>query len=595
MPIKPQAVMDIECYINYFLVKFRRLIDGKTIYFEHPLDEDTIRKVLRKYEVVTFNGNKYDVPMLRLAMTGASLITLKEMSDRIIQYNTSPYELEKDYNLANLPMDHIDLIEVAPAAASKTSLKGYGGRMHCPKLQDLPYEPDRTLSDEEKVETRIYCGNDLEITHMLLDELKPQLDLRRTMSAEYHCDLRSRSDAQIAETVITSELQRLTGIRPSKGGAKEGSFFYQVPPFLEGFSHPVMDLLKTHPFILSSTGFVKMPEELSKTKIRLNGSTYQMGIGGLHSSESAASYEADDRWLLADWDVASYYPAIILNCGLYPESLGPEFLDIFKKIVDERLEAKHSGDKVKAQSLKITVNGTFGKLGSPYSALYAPELMIQVTVTGQLALLMLIFTLEERGVPVISANTDGIVLRCPRGREEAMTRTIQGWEKITGFDMERTDYTSIHSRDVNNYLAITTNGKVKTKGLFSPAGLRKNPQNEICSDAVKNFLKDGVPLEETIRGCTDITKFLTLRKVNGGAIKNGEYIGKIVRWYYAKGERGAIHYKSGNQVPRTVGARPLMQLGDFPQDIDLDWYIREAEDLLAAVGRPVRGQMNLDF
>lgn len=593
MAIKPQAILDIECYINYFLVKFRRLSDGQTIYFEHPLDEETIRKILRKYEIVTFNGWKYDIPMLRLAMSGASLITLKEMSDRIIQYNMSPYQLEQEYNLIKLPLDHIDLIEVAP---SKTSLKGYGGRMHCPKLQDLPYDPQSTLTDEQKVNTRIYCGNDLEITHMLLEKLKPQLDLRRTMSVEYHCDLRSRSDAQIAETVITSELQRLTGIRPSKGIICEGSFFYQPPSFLEGFSHPVMDTLRTCSFIISQTGFVQMPDELSKTKIRLNGSTYQMGIGGLHSSESAASYEADDRWLLVDWDVASYYPAIILNCGLYPESLGPEFLEIFRKIVDERLEAKHSGDKVKAQSLKITVNGTFGKLGSPYSAIYAPELMIQVTVTGQLALLMLIFTLEERGVPVISANTDGIVLRCPRGREEAMIRTIHEWEKITGFNMERTDYTSIHSRDVNNYLAITTNGKVKTKGLFSPAGLRKNPQNEICSDAVKNFLKDGVPLEKTIRGCTDITKFLTLRKVNGGAIKNGEYIGKIIRWYYGTEERGSIHYQnSGNTVPRTKGAVPLMELRDFPSDVDFDWYLREAEDMMAAVGRPVRGQMNLDF
>lgn len=64
-------------------------------------------------------------------------------------------------------------------------------------------------------------------------------------------------------------------------------------------------------------------------------------------------------------------------------------------------------------TFKIVLNGTFGKLGSKYSFLYSPNLMIQVTITGQLALLMLIEALEAAGISVVSANTDGIVSRCP--------------------------------------------------------------------------------------------------------------------------------------------------------------------------------------
>ena len=57
------------------------------------------------------------------------------------------------------------------------------------------------------------------------------------------------------------------------------------------------------------------------------------------------------------------------------------------------------------------LNGTFGKTGSPYSVLFAPEMMIQTTITGQLALLMLIEHLETASISVISANTDGIVIQ----------------------------------------------------------------------------------------------------------------------------------------------------------------------------------------
>lgn len=60
---------------------------------------------------------------------------------------------------------------------------------------------------------------------------------------------------------------------------------------------------------------------------------------------------------------------------------------------------------------KIQINGTFGKTGSPYSVLFAPTMLIQTTITGQLSLLMLIEWHEIYGIPVISANTDGVVIK----------------------------------------------------------------------------------------------------------------------------------------------------------------------------------------
>jgi hypothetical protein len=295
--------------------------------------------------------------------------------------------------------------------------------------------------------------------------------------------------------------------------------------------------------------------------------------------------------MLIDRDVVSYYPNLMINMGISPASFGDHFIDIYTNILNERVAAKKSGDMVTSDTLKITLNGTFGKTSSKYSRLYSPKLMIQTTLTGQLTLLMLIELLEQVGIPVVSANTDGVVFLCPNRHKKKLGKLIDAWEKRTGLETEETQYSGLYSRDVNNYIAITTDGKVKTKGMFAKAGLMKNPQNEICVEAVAAYLKDGTPVEETITECEDFTKFLTVRTVNGGAEKDGEYLGKSVRWYYANGEDDCIYYKkSGNKVPRSFGAKPQMDLPDeFPMDINYDWYIKEAQEMLmgvAAVPRP---------
>jgi hypothetical protein len=106
------------------------------------------------------------------------------------------------------------------------------------------------------------------------------------------------------------------------------------------------------------------------------------------------------------------------------------------------------------------------------------------------------------------------------------------------------------------------------------------------TDAVIAWLKDGTPVERTIRACSDIRRFVTIRRVKGGAEKDGAYLGKAVRWYTAVCEKGTINYRlNGNNVPRSEGAMPCMQLPEeFPLDVDHEWYIREAYATLQDVG-----------
>lgn len=641
--MKPTVILDTECYRNYWLAKFRNVATGTTRSFElcegKTLDIPLMRKVLSQYRVVTFNGNNYDMVTLALALAGKSNADLKKASDLIIKTGLKPWHIEREFNVT-IPknINHIDIIEVAPG---KASLKLYSGRLHCRKMQDLPIEPDADLTEQEIKDTEEYCGNDLQNTESLFHAVSSQIELREKMSGIYGVDLRSKSDAQIAETVIKTKIEQAIGRRLEKPRFDAGDVFkYRKPSWIFFKTKQLQDVLTTicdSLYVLADSGKLILPKEVSESAITIGGSTYKIGIGGLHSTEESQSHYSDENCQLIDSDVDSYYPKLITNQKLYPPHLGEEFLEVYTEILVSRLAAKKAGDKVTDATLKIVLNGSFGKFGSKYSILFAPALLIQTTLTGQLALLMLIETLELNGIPVVSANTDGIVAKCPRAKIPLFNGLIKQWEENTNLTMSKTEYKSLHSANVNNYVAVKQSGGYKAKGAYAPISLMKNPANEICSEAVGKFLADGVPIEKTIRECRDIRKFVTVRSVTGGAIwvqgtlpetkptqkemkrvvtlhgwkvfndvwiKEGmslwlteayascfevtgkTYLGKAIRWYYARGIDSVMQYKlGGNKVPRSDGAKPLMELPDaFPSDVDFGWYINEAYSMLENTG-----------
>ena len=599
--------MDTECLANYWQIGFRSVGTGKVVQFElydgHPLNVRALRTLALNYTIVTFNGAHYDLPMWTLAMAGANCAELKAASDRIINENLKSWQFENVFGVKiSNKIDHIDLIEVAPGQAS---LKLYGGRLHSMRLQDMPLDHDHVVRGPEDRQIILsYNANDLVTTEDLFKTLGPQLALRESMSVEYDQDLRSKSDAQIAEAVIKSKVSTLLGTKVYRPDVPPGTKFRYYPPRFINFQSQIMrnklrEICDSE-FVVAPSGKIIEPPALADSDVQIGAGVYRMGIGGLHSSEECKAHVADADTILVDRDVASYYPAIILNCELYPKHLGKQFLYVYKDIVAKRLLAKRTGNKVAADSLKITINGSFGKLGSKWSALYSPDLLVQTTVTGQLALLMLIEALEIEGIPVVSANTDGIVIKCPRSRIADMDRIVWFWELCTAFETEATQYRALYSRDVNAYIALKEKGGTKTKGAYADPGLAKNPQNLICVEAVCEFLDKGTPIEQTIRACTDIRKFVTVRRVTGGgrlSTPTGEkhYLGKVVRWYYAKGSFSGIEYvkpnKTGNHnaVARSYGCQPLMDLPTtFPSDVNHDWYIGESKEILMDIGHTPR-------
>ena len=592
MSSRTKAVLDIECYTNYFLIAIKSMANDKVVTFERSdwsdFDAEQLNSVLRKYTIITFNGNRYDLLLLKGSIAGFDASKLKVMSDDIIVNNVRAWDTESKYNLPQCKyIDHIDLIDVAPG---KASLKIYGGRLHSKRMQDLPIEPSAIIKLDERELLTSYCINDLDTTIDLFNKLSSQIDLREKMGEELGMDLRSKSDAQIAEAVIKKQIEAIKGTKIYRPELPDGYSFNYVPPKFIKFKHPelvnALEVFKSEAFTLNEKGDAAEPEKVGKLKVKINQTVYQLGIGGIHSCEKTVNYIAGTDYILVDRDVTSYYPNIILNQRLYPKHIGTEFLTAYKSIVEKRVHAKRTGDKVTDASLKIVINSSFGKFGNRWSALYSPDLLIQTTVTGQLALLMLIEALEDAGIQVVSANTDGIVIYCHKRNQAALFSIIAAWEETTGFNTEETAYTALYSRDINNYVAFKPSGSYKAKGAYADAELSKTPTAQVCVQAVVDHLQLDIPIETTIRSCQDTRMFVSVRSVTGGAVKGDTYLGKAVRWYYALGETGSINYKkNGNKVAMTDGARPLMLLpAKPPKDIDRQWYITKAYAILADLG-----------
>ena len=589
---RPRVAFDMEVYINFTLCLFTDVETGVTRMFEHPFNIPVLRQIVRESTLITFNGIGYDLPLLLYVINGATPAQVKEASNRIIVDGLKYWHFEREFNVdcSDRNIDHIDLMEVAPLTGS---LKLYAGKLHSRSIQDLPIAHDALVTEDQQQILRDYCQNDVQSTIDLYHALKGQIALREEMTMQYGIDLRSKSDAQIAEAVIKAEVEKRTKRKIEKPGPQCGvKFKYIIPSWMADCTLPefqkTLVLVTQSEFMVSNKGSVVLPEVLTKLRIRIGDGIYRMGIGGLHSSETVRALTAQKTTRLMDFDVASYYPSIILTQGLYPKHIGQEFLHVYQSIVDQRLAAKKAGNKVANESKKVTINGAFGKLGSQWSILYAPDLMIQVTITGQLVLLMLIEMLEAiPGVHVVSANTDGVTVHCAASYESEVLDVTETWELISGFTLERADYAALYSRDVNNYLAVKTNGEVKAKGAYGTGlPLHKNPQHEICSRAVVDYLTLDASIDGTVRACTDIRAFISVRKVQGGATFQGHDLGKVVRWYYAVDTQEHFAYKlNGYKVPQTDGAKPLVVLPQsLPEDLDYEWYINEARGMLAELG-----------
>lgn len=581
--MKPKAALDVECYRNFFCINCEDKDTGeRRQWIGLDFDRGDFADYISSRTIITFNGTNYDMLMLALVYYRPELSEHEvwEASCNLIQGH-QPWGFKGMYNIPRQAMKTVDHIDVIEVAFGKAGLKLYAGRLHAKHMQDLPYPFDAYLDQQMKDEVSTYCWNDVGNTLHLYRYLEKQIDLRQNISDQYGVDVRSKSDAQIAEHVIAQELKKINGKEVRRPNLKKDAVYRYKPPSYVVFQteklRGTLQRFLDAEFRVDQDGSIISPPQIALHKVTIGSSTYQVGIGGLHSTEKKISHISDDEYEFIDTDVESFYPRMIINNKWCPKHLSKDFLTVLESILDRRIQAKHNGDTVTNMVLKIVVNGTFGKLGSKWSVFYSPDLMIQTTVTGQLSLFMLIEDLELNGFSVVSANTDGIVTKVDRKRKDLYLKIIQRWMDTTNLKMEFTHYKWLRSRDISNYIAMDDKGKVKRKGEYRQSDISKNPNMDIVSDAVVEYFKSGKDPLETIMECKDVRKFVIIQQVKSGATKDGEPIGKVIRSYKARRDFTPMKNAKGGKVSMSYGSKPLMTLPDtLPDDIDYKAYEREA-------------------
>lgn len=656
--MKQHVIFDTELIGTkqpHFLIKAKIHETGEMFTFWHHKKGHTAKfeRMLQRDDLiwVGFNSENFDRPLIAAAIAGYDEHDLKMIAQAIVDEELRSWQTYREFKLDFIEYDHIDLKEIPPGVM--LSLKVYEGRMHAPSIEDMPFHHSHDLiSPKEFKIVESYCENDITETERLFLTVRKEIDLRVQLGEQYGVDLRSKSDAQCAEAV----LKKVCSIG-NQDKIVPRHVEYRAPDFIQTNSkviNALIDQIEDHLFKINhANGSPEFPEFLTEP-ITLNGGLYQFGIGGLHSKHDTRYYEqASDKLWISDVDAASYYPNIMMRAGLLPNlggNKGEKFLQAYQEIYEARIKAKRSGDKRTANTLKILLNGTFGKLGSIYCAFYAPELMLAVTLTGQLNLLCLIWELEKiKGVYIASANTDGIMICYPPSKRRQVIKAIQANAKRTGFEYEETPYQCVAMRDVNSYVAITAEresvivppkGKVtivppfapsaKRKGAYAKAGVMENvsPTFQICAEACVEYLLHGRSVEDTVLACDDIRQFVSVRNVTGGGVQHthevevddwigeprnwrrphwpddkksethvsrpkpvlegrgGVPFGRIARWYMTTRKLPPITYvKSGNKVPGTEGGILCLKLPDkMPKDLNYDWYINKAKEMLADVG-----------
>ncbi len=609
---KALVVYDLEVYRNLFLCGLMTP-DGIVTQFE---DKESLLSALDHithagYELCGFNSGRYDDPVMSEFIRTDSTQAAYEASKDIIHGDVQPWSFDVTYG-------SVDLMPLLPG---RMSLKQVGVRLKHKKLQELPIDWDKELTPAEKNIIRSYNINDLQITRKLLDEIQPELDLRGDLSRQYGMDLRSKGDAGIAEEVISLEGGALLSVIKSdlKKMAQENVADYpgvvvSAPDWWDSFAFGINSHTRSvvesqsrrfdRYIPLDHNGRLALPP---LENLYLDDKYYKVGAGGLHSVDGPGCYENGPDEFIVDIDVTSYYPAIMLNNELFPRHIGTPFGVIFKRLVEQRLAAKRAGDKVTADRLKITINGTFGKTSDPYSALYDPQVTAGTTIIGQVSLLVLIAMLADYGLKTVSANTDGITVLGRNGQKPDLYAAVGAWENLTQFNMEYTYYESIYYRDVNNYIANVAGGKgekQKTKGVFAVkpgVDLRHSLKGNVIAEAVKQYLGTYAPVAETIRGCTDINMFLLTHAATGNYKCSwwGTDLGKLVRFYKSTRMTACAIIKAdsvkgvSSNVPQSENCVPLQDLPDaFPEDIDYGWYITAACDILASIKEPKQPGMN---
>lgn len=596
----PVWVYDVEVFPNYFL--FIGYNGEKLIEIDN-LDE--LRKLFPAKNLILagFNSFDYDDIILRYILNNETCTTydIYQMSIAIINDQNSNLLFSLKY--CEKPWRYsVDIYQLLNA---KGSLKEWQCKIGYKTVKECHYPFDKPIDITCISDVKNYCRNDVMSSYEILKSKWDLLVLRKTLQDKFDlADLvYAMSEQAVAQHTFLTIHRKNTGensqyVREQAALNPDNNTLLMrmdeiIFPEIKFITEPYkefLDALKCG-FIKKDTTWKLEIPSVGDT-VKLGGREFAIGVGGLHSVDSPGIFKSDGGMVIIDLDVTSYYPSIIINHNLYPKHMGRGFVDTMRMLRDMRIEAKKAGDKVTSEALKIVINATFGKLDDAYSPIRSAPDAKKVCINGQLFILMLIEKMQQSNFEILSANTDGVTIRLPVEHRRFLDPIIDHWQRTTGFQLEMVVYDRLFRRDVNSYIAITDGGKVKTKGAVNKDSGKAD--GYIIKEAVELYLLKDIPVDTTIRGCTDIRKFLFyLRSKNGGILHfDGQVVGKSARWYAAimggKIQRHtaatAKRKESISIIPHAHSCMLMLDIeSSVPSDLDYQYYIDEAKKLIRTI------------
>jgi hypothetical protein len=538
-------VYDIEVFQNIFHCSVKNTETNDIYKFEISERKNQLRELVKFFKQVDkyitwgdyyttninipanvifcgYNNLHYDNPIINYII---------EYEDKLMQYNipticSSIFNLSKTITTSSednidawkhwkyqIWFDTFDILTMLYSNKLRVGLKEIQVTMQYPNVQEFVCDWTKPLPLEDFESMINYNINDIESTSELLNRCKKDVDLRIAIEDEYGVRVLSKDGVNIGMKILTQKYLEKTGltwqdIKDLRSPMSVIPLKDVILPFIK-YDSPilqrVLDDMKNQIVSPGRKGY--------ENKFVFNNLRYSVGVGGIHSVNSPEIIIPRDDEMLIDIDVASLYPSMLIEYEFYPKHLGKEFLEVYKQIKDERIEAKHNGDKVKNETLKLALNGLSGNLQNEHNFCYSPFAVMQIRINGQLLLLMLAEKLTQIGCRIVQANTDGLFVLLKKDAYSKVNSICREWEQLTKLTLEEDRFKAMYQYAINDYFAITEDNKVKEKGMFITAvKLGKGLTPKIIPKAVISFFKDGISVEDTIKNCTDIRDFLMSEK-----------------------------------------------------------------------------------
>ena len=538
-------VYDIEVFQNIFHCSVKNTETNDIYKFEISERKNQLRELVKFFKQVDkyitwgdyyttninipaniifcgYNNLHYDNPIINYII---------EYEDKLMQYNipticSSIFNLSKTITASSednidewkhwkyqIWFDTFDILTMLYSNKLRVGLKEIQVTMQYPNVQEFVCDWTKPLPLEDFDSMIDYNINDIESTSELLNRCKKDVDLRIAIEDEYGVRVLSKDGVNIGMKILTQKYLEKTDltwwdIKDLRSPMSVIPLKDVILPFIKYDSPILQRVLEDMKNQIVSPG-----RKGYENKFVFNNLRYSVGVGGIHSVNSPEIIIPRDDEMLIDIDVASLYPSMLIEYEFYPKHLGKEFLEVYKQIKDERIEAKHNGDKVKNETLKLALNGLSGNLQNEHNFCYSPFAVMQIRINGQLLLLMLAEKLTQIGCRIVQANTDGLFVLLKKDIYSKVNSICREWEQLTKLTLEEDRFKAMYQYAINDYFAITEDNKVKEKGMFITAvKLGKGLTPKIIPKAIISFFKDGISVEDTIKNCTDIRDFLMSEK-----------------------------------------------------------------------------------